>query len=333
MNPRQVVLIAMLFVLPSSRLWADNVRYGFSSVTICNRGSIAVDVATALLPGYTDKWQMRRWLGVSPGTCSEVLGWLQDRRSGLSFALAKGQPAFIAFAFTDSTGIWGAGKVRLTLGPLGFKWNETYVDGNDDGDSVTESSQQICVDHGANDNYTLTGANPAVKCNEPGMFLFPSAIEYAPRSDSSVTINVNFGPGDRAIPIGPQSSTSGASQGPGTRDDFTHLLASTMNTLPVSEETLGPSGQIQLKPGYRWVFPCAEKSVVTRESLSNLQTARAKALADAIRKFILTHKEGNIRFKVTEPSPGVFVVEQTGGKTGDCVNAGGDEWNFQSRVQ
>ena len=92
-----------------------------------------------------------------------------------------------------------------------------------------------------------------------------------------------------------------------------------MNALPV----------LEMKPGYRWVFACVDRSVVAKESWSNLQTARAKTLTNATRKLLESHGKGTVRFKVTELN-GALAVEQIGGKTGDCVDRGELEFFFQS---
>jgi hypothetical protein len=112
-------------------------------------------------------------------------------------------------------------------------------------------------------------------------------------------------------------------QGPGKSDEFATLLRVAMNAIPYSEHTA------QLKPGYRRVFACADRSVVAKESWSNPQTARAKTLTNAVRKFLASHGKGTVRFKVTELN-GALAVEQIGGKTGDCVDRGEYEFVFES---
>jgi hypothetical protein len=49
------------------------------------------------------------------------------------------------------------------------------------------------------------------------MFLVPASVDWKNKSDSDLILDVKFGPYDRAIPLGPQSSTSGVSQAPATK--------------------------------------------------------------------------------------------------------------------
>jgi hypothetical protein len=69
---------------------------------ICNQGKIEVRYATALrqggfLSGYS--WDVEGWYPIAPGECDDAYHQSNKR---------TGEPIYVAVAFTDSTGVWGA---------------------------------------------------------------------------------------------------------------------------------------------------------------------------------------------------------------------------------
>jgi hypothetical protein len=315
MKPIWIVLLIMLLLLPASHLGA----YEVYSAEVCNKGQLGVDVAVAYRAfGFNDEfWVIDGWYGVPPGKCKAVFAheYADNRLEHRSF------PVHLAFAFTDSTGVWGTANVK----PPG---------------NVAASRLQLCVTR-KNFEYRVDTKDPATACKgQPNSFLIRASIDHEPKNPDyfnhgtgvhyrGLSATVALGANDRAIPLGPQASTGGAAQGPGTSDEFYKLLRGAMNALHYSEETLGPGGYVQLKPGYRLVFACADRSVVAKELMSNLQSARAKTLTNAVRKFLESHGRGTVRFKVKELN-GALAVEQIGGKTGDCVDRGELEFAFQN---
>lgn len=70
--------------------------------TICNKGKIEARYATALrqggfLSGYS--WDVNGWYPIAPGECVDAYQQSSKR---------TGEPIYVAIAFTDSTGVWGA---------------------------------------------------------------------------------------------------------------------------------------------------------------------------------------------------------------------------------
>jgi hypothetical protein len=294
-----------------------------SQVSVCNDGTISFYVARAyrnlnFVSGY--EWEFQGWYSVDPGKCEEI-GPPEHYKNGGPFR--KDSVTLLAFAFTDSTGTWGA--IKLQGGDKRL-WGP--------------SNQQFCVQpdrFGYRRNSSGGDLPRACDGAQAGYQMIPASLEYTGPLGSwkigyptNHELHVKLDPGDRATPLGKQISSNGATQNPENREGFKTVLKNVLNTLPDSELTSGPDGRVQLKPGYRFVFPCAEPSVIYKESLANLQTPRARALAQAIRNFISSHREGTLRFIVTERG-GAFFVEQTGGKTGDCLDAGNVEFSFQSR--
>jgi Protein of unknown function (DUF1036) len=202
------LVLAILFLLPSSRLWGDDQIAGVASVKICNNGSISVDVATARDISDGGRWDVERWRSVEPGECNVVLKWYMEPITGLTYKFAKSHPVHIAFAFTDATGVWGASKFKLTKSFFPG-WSEARFGGTDDYDSLQQSDRQLCVDRGIKE-YAMNGADPGAGCKDegPGMFLIPASIDWEMKTDTTLILDVTFGPNDRAIPLGPNSVSS-----------------------------------------------------------------------------------------------------------------------------
>jgi hypothetical protein len=251
---------------------------------------------------------------VETGKCTLVFSHFYAPQSAFNF---QSFPLYLAFAFTDSTGVWGAAKVNPAR-------------------DTPASRLHLCVGR-KNYEYRVDGKTPQANC--PKGILIPAAIVWEPTRGVYARefggypppkrFTVVLGPNARAIALGPQASPGGAVQGPGKSDEFSTLLRVALNAPHWSEETQGPGGYVQLKPGYRWVNVCASRQVVSKESLSNLQTARAKALTNAIREFLASHARGKIGFRVTEPN-GAFALQPFSGKTEDCLDRGDLQYHLQS---
>lgn len=323
MKHTRIALLTTLLLLPAARVWAAP-QYDYAGqpnelyhAEVCNQGSIAVDVAVAYKDfGFNDEfWVIDYWYRVTPGKCKVVFQHFYAPNNLFNF---QKFPLYLAFSFTDSTGVSGAAKVSPPRGTAASRVN-------------------LCASR-ENYKYRVNGKTPeAPRCPkgpvpvsfvwEPTQGVYPNVYsrEYPP----PMRFTVALGPNDRAIPVGPQALSTPPTQGPGKSDEFATLLRVAMNAVHYSEETVGPGGYVQLKPGYRWVSVCASRPVVAKESLSNLQTARAKALTNAIKEFLASHTRGKIGFRVTEPN-GVFALQQFSGKTEDCVDRGDLQFQFQS---
>jgi hypothetical protein len=120
----------------------------------------------------------------------------------------------LAFAFTDSTGVWGAaGKVA------------------EPNNSYETSDQQLCVqDQSFMYTRPTSPGEPAKECDRglPGYYRIPGSIAYYGETNvlvSHKTLHVSFGPRDRAIPLGSHGlsqtshTPSGNSGSPSTIDD------------------------------------------------------------------------------------------------------------------
>lgn len=320
----RIVLLSTLLLLPAARVWAQ--AYDAAGprelyhAEVCNQGRITVDVAVAYKDfGFDEFWIVDYWYPVAPGKCALVFSHFYAPNNAFSF---QSFPLYLAYAFTDSSGVWGAANVKPAR-------------------DTAASRVHLCLGKSSG-KYRVDGKSPQAKC--PKGLPFPASIVWEPTRGvysrefggypPPKRFTVALGPNDRAIPLGPQASTTPAPQGPDTSEEFLKLLRVALNALHYSEEPPpGPGGYVQLKHGYRWVFACVGRAVVAKESWSNPQTARAKTLTNAIRKFLESHGKGTIRFRVKELN-GVLVVEQIGGKAGDCVDrraADGEyEFVFQS---
>ena len=310
----RIALLATLLQLPASHPWAQP-DLELYSAEVCNRGQITVDVAVAYKDfGFSDEfWVIDGWYEVPKGTCKTVFAhsYVKQDRNWLGF---RSFPVHLAFAFTDSTGVWGAAKVDPSPG-------------------IARSRLQLCVTRKSFE-YRVDAKDPATSCKgKANALLLAASIDFEPTAGDyydyvgrkygrpSMSATVALSANDRAIPLGPQVSSIGAAQGPGTSDEFVRLLRVAVNALPASEPTL--------KSGYRWVNVCASRHVVSRESLSNLSTARAKAITNAARQFLASHGKGKIGFRVTERN-GAIALEQFDGKAENCLDRGDLQYRFQS---
>ena len=135
----RVFLLTALMLLPASRLLGQgkprdvDVR---NTPVVCNDGTIPVSVARAfrsvLGPFYNDQWVIQGWYSVGPGTCSEIGPEEVYQDGGLFNPFKEDSVTLLAFAFRDSTGVWGAARVRDTTDGV-FK----------------PSNQKLCVQRGA----------------------------------------------------------------------------------------------------------------------------------------------------------------------------------------
>ena len=101
MHRFRILLFTAWLLLPAS-LWGEYQTY---SITICNNGQLAMDVAT----GYQDSeffssyWKINRWHHLDPGKCGVVFSRSMDLGGGAFRNLVTEDHVHLAFAFTDST--------------------------------------------------------------------------------------------------------------------------------------------------------------------------------------------------------------------------------------
>jgi hypothetical protein len=201
------VLLAVLLLLPVSCVWADDRE--LYQADVCNKGQITVDVAIAYRDfGFNDEfWIIDFWWHVPAGECKIVFSHFYAPNNLLNF---RPFPLHLAFAFTDSSGVWGAAMVK----PPG---------------DIARSHLKLCVTQG-NHKYK-NDDDPAAECRRnpnPEAFLIPASIDWEPTKGSTccssyvheygppVRFTVALGPNDRAIPLGPRASTGGAAPTSGT---------------------------------------------------------------------------------------------------------------------
>ena len=230
MKPIRIALLTTLLLLPAARVWAQ--AYDAAGARelyhaeVCNEGRITADVAVAYKDfGFTDEfWMITYWYRVEPGKCKLVFQHFYAPQSMFNF---QSFPLYLAFAFTDSTGVWGAAKVNPAR-------------------DTAASRLHLCVGR-KNYEYRVNGKNPQAKC--PKGLLIPAAIVWEPTRGVYARefggypppkrFTVVLGPNDRAIALGPQASPSGAAQGPDTSavragDDHTALkVAAGIGTIVV----------------------------------------------------------------------------------------------------
>jgi hypothetical protein len=281
---------------------------------VCNAGQISVDVAVAYKDfGFTDEfWIIDYWYQVAPGKCNLVYSHFYAPNNLFSF---QSFPLYLAFTFTDSTGVRGAAKINPPR-------------------DTAASRVNLCASIESY-KYRVNGKTPeAPRCPkgptpvsfvwEPTRGVYPNAYsrEYPPPKRFTVAL----GPNDRAIPIGPHSSIGGTAQGPGVLTEMMAIVKDAMKgpgapKLDISARNYAvKSLALQV---------CAPMSVVKKASWSNPQSARAQALKATLRHYVASHRfrdadaaDGPAGYvtrlvRITEGAADQFKVQEVTGCTGD----------------
>src|ERR1700674_1319832 len=256
-------LLTALMLMQASRLPGQppSLRSGqYGLPVVCNDGTISVNVARAFRNfrdmGFgSDQWVIEGWYNVDPGKCTKI-GEREHYKAGGSFG--EDSVTLLAFAFWDSTGVWGGIKIQDRDPGLFYP--------------IYPSNQQLCVQRGAAFRYTRDSPKQidlARECDRApaGYLLIPASLMYkgstcafAPNCgpDSAARLHVKLGPSDRAISVGPQSSSGGAAPGPGTSQDLQAILRDTIR---------GPGAPgLRGSPAGSFVEVCVPSAVVTKQS-------------------------------------------------------------------
>ena len=304
MKPIRIALLTTLLLLPASQLWAQYDNRELYSAEVCNKGQIGLDVTVAYRDfGFNDEfWVIDGWYDVPKGQCKKVFAHMYAPQNWLNF---RPFPVHLAFAFTDSTGVWGAASVK----PPG---------------DTARSRLQLCVTR-KNFKYKVDAKDPATACKgQPGVFLIPASIDYEPTAGDyinraggthypAMSVTVALGPDDRAIPLGPQASTGAAAASSGTMSDLHEVLKDIMR---------GPGApKPRISGPYINLEVCVPPTVVKKESWANPSSARTKAFRETVRQFLLSHSfgavaDGIVRFRVTETGNN-FIAEEVRACPGD----------------
>ena len=193
-------LTALMLMLPSRLPAQTPVDHDWDAqIVVCNDGKIGFDVVRAYRhPDYFsgDQWEVTGWYNVEPGKC-EGIGRSESYATGGVFL--NDPITLLAFGFRDSTG--ALGSIKLSPGTKNY----------------FPTNQQFCVESGGF-LYRAAGSDPPRDCRGT-QFLIPASYEFTgPLNSSRVfgvsnnELHVSIGPNDRAIPLGKQTSDSGASQ-------------------------------------------------------------------------------------------------------------------------
>ena len=206
MKNLRIALLITSLLLPVARAWAQ--AYDAAGprelyhAEVCNAGQMTVEVGVAYKDfGFNDEfWVIDYWYRVVPGKCKVVFQHFYAPNNLLSY---QSFPLYVAFTFTDSTGMRGAAKVNPPPG-------------------TTASRLNLCASR-EDYKYRLNGKTPeAPRCPkgptpvsfvwEPTKGVYANAYsrEYPPPKRFTVAL----GPNDRALPIGPQASPAPPTQRP-----------------------------------------------------------------------------------------------------------------------
>jgi hypothetical protein len=191
------VAVSLLPALASAQYFERELYHA----EVCNEGQIGVDVAVAYTDfGFINEFfAVHGWQFVRPGECKTIFSHWYAPQNLFSF---QSFPLHIAFGFTDSTGVWGVAMVEPP-------------------DGIARSQSRLCV-HRQGFSYEVIADDPQKACTGPGEFLIPASIVWEPTSPAAYptefndewgppeTFTVALGPNDRAIPMGPQTSSAPA---------------------------------------------------------------------------------------------------------------------------
>jgi hypothetical protein len=176
-------------------------------LVVCNDGQIPVSISRAyrdLHMGFVGEWEIQGWYTVSPAQCSQI----GPDHYYVSPAIGDQSVTLLAFAFTDSTGVWGAAKVPEP-GMRQTGW-----------DHFKSSNQQLCVQNGAFSYRRSTSqGDPAKECDRglPGYYRIPASLGFDGDADERFPehhiLHVSFGPSDRVIPLGSGAAPKTAAPG------------------------------------------------------------------------------------------------------------------------
>jgi hypothetical protein len=178
---------------------------------VCNDGQIPVSVARAYKdmhnwPSDTD-WTVQGWYTVSSGQC-KLIGPGHYYTVGNEYLKETYSLTLLVFAFTDSTGMWGAARVA-------------EPDKREAEKAYEASNQQLCVQNQAFFYTRSTGpGEPAKECDRglAGYYRMPASLAYYGENNvlvSKKTLHVSLGPSDRAIPLGTSGGAAPKTATPG----------------------------------------------------------------------------------------------------------------------
>jgi hypothetical protein len=178
---------------------------------VCNDGQIPVSVARAYKDMHSwpssGDWTVQGWYTVSSGQCNAI-GPGHYYTRGAEYSEETYSLTLLAFAFTDSTGVWGAARVG-------------EPDPREAEKAYKASNQQLCVQNQAF-LYTRSTSpgEPAKECDRglPGYYRIPASLAFYGENNvfvSKKTLHVSFGPSDRAIPLGTSGGAAPKTATPG----------------------------------------------------------------------------------------------------------------------
>ena len=195
-------LLAFLVFAGSYAYGDDIVEWGDATLTICNKGSVYINVVVAL---EADLWPLVKsldvsgWTSIAPGDCKLVYNERGTRNNGATHA-------YIGFGFADSQGhITGAGHIERVpdFGWLGF----TKV--------LIKSDRRLCV-RNEGMSYTLRN-DPGLDCasfhsdgNDRGGYVpLASALYFIPKPSwckSMSGVVVSCGGGEYYLNVKPTAN-------------------------------------------------------------------------------------------------------------------------------
>jgi hypothetical protein len=214
-NQLRVLSLTTLMLMLASRLPGQ--AYGrpqypegglYIQPVVCNDGTSSFFVARAYQSVWFGKqpWLIQGWYEVKTGTCQKIGS---DSNPDIHYSSTKnifgiGDDAvsLLAFAFFDAKGVWGAAKVPV-------------------GGAYESSNQQFCVTDGDAFGYRLKGEQSDLsrQC-QAGYHLIPASVafygySFRPHDPGDRDyLHVRLGPSDRAISLGPSSSSQTSSNTP-----------------------------------------------------------------------------------------------------------------------
>jgi hypothetical protein len=213
---RMFLFASMVTLFCAAHLYAD--RKGLVSLQICNRESVDVNVAHAVLDNNifsVGSWIVRGWMHIPSGECKPIVD--------LGTQAGDNDPRYIAVEFTDATGVRGAARLEppdagtnFWMRPIFSKATTTLCVPGDNSSFVYRTYDKH-ADGGSCAEFHLDGGD------QRGYIPFPAALYFDPNGrgmscsgegawsscyGGDFTLDIKFS-SDRAIPVGPQQPAGG----------------------------------------------------------------------------------------------------------------------------
>jgi len=134
---------------PFSAFADGDLQAGESSLQVCNKGKVRVQAIQVTEATKGNRWQILGWIDIPAGSCTYFAGQIHAKPGG------NGVPSYLGFAFTDSTGTWGAAGADVPPYGADASGNPTF----------SPTGLKICVSRADDTSYSTNDDRPGEDCS------------------------------------------------------------------------------------------------------------------------------------------------------------------------